>query len=258
MNDKQVGIQSVETAIEILFAFRSSYDPISLTVLSQMTGVPKGNLHKYLVSLIRKGMVKQDRESSLYSLGHGVLELGLWELNRLDPNAIFDDHMQMLSSELDQSVALALWQDNSPIIVRYKKSTRPINIEMQLGYRPSPVISATGKCFMAFLPENEQKKVLELSGDEFDPEIFSSELKTICKNKVSFRLEEYDNIPGSKAIASPIFDYSGNVAAVISFIGFSRDFELTIESPYVEALIRHAQEISHELLHRENKVPHIL
>jgi len=253
MNEKQVGIQSVETAMEILYAFKSSNTPVSLTALSQMTGVPKGNLHKYLVSLIRKDMVKQDKESALYSLGHGVLELGLWELNRLDSDAVFDTHMQMLSAELDQSVALALWQNNSPIIVRYKKSTRPINIEMQLGYRPSPVISATGKCFMAFLPKNEQKKALELSGDEFDPEVFFSELETIQRDKVSFRLDEYDNIPGSKAIASPIYNYTGSVAAVISLIGFSRDFELTTESPYVEALIRHAQEISCELLHSESK-----
>lgn len=74
-------------------------------------------------------------------------------------------------------------------------------------------------------------------------------MNEIRKNGLSFRLEEYDTIPGGKAIAAPIFNYNGEMVASISLIGFSKDFELHYDSEYALSLKQHAEAISKKLLY---------
>ena len=54
------GINSVEIAITILDALAKLKEPTRAIDLADMTGLTKSRLHKYLVSLCRKGILYQN------------------------------------------------------------------------------------------------------------------------------------------------------------------------------------------------------
>ena len=82
---EQQGIQSIEIGLRLLKAIAAYGRPIKLRDLAANTGVSSAKAHRYLVSLLRTGLVRQDKQDSRYALGDFALELGLVALRSLDP-----------------------------------------------------------------------------------------------------------------------------------------------------------------------------
>ena len=58
--DSRRGIQSLETGFRIIDALIQSGRPLPLKAIAARVGLPPSNVHFYLVSLVRIGMVSQD------------------------------------------------------------------------------------------------------------------------------------------------------------------------------------------------------
>src|SRR3990172_4675844 len=83
--DTRLGIQSVEKAFEVLSALADGKAPCRLTDLAARSGMAPNLLRAYLISLQLVGAVEQIQPSGLYSLGEGVLRLGISAIFKLDP-----------------------------------------------------------------------------------------------------------------------------------------------------------------------------
>src|SRR5690625_7363778 len=93
-------------------------------------------------------------------MGPKLIELGLTALEQVDIASIAEPYIKALGKELNQSIALAIWSEKEPIVVKYEKSKKPIQVEIQLGYRV-PLMSAVGKCFVAFTPSARVKSLID-------------------------------------------------------------------------------------------------
>src|SRR6186713_1820169 len=83
--EKSRGIQAVETGGRLLEALCASSNPVELRTLAVAAGMSPSVTHAYLTSFGRIGLVRQDQTSKRYCLGPFALELGLCELQSLDP-----------------------------------------------------------------------------------------------------------------------------------------------------------------------------
>ena len=80
------GIQSIEVGTRVCYARLLAHGrPMMLRDLAKNAGMPAAKAHRYLVSFMRMGLVKQDANAGRYDLGAFSLELGLASLSRLDP-----------------------------------------------------------------------------------------------------------------------------------------------------------------------------
>ncbi|MBC7573699.1 MAG: helix-turn-helix domain-containing protein, partial [Herminiimonas sp.] len=122
------GIQSVEVAGPLLRALAPASAPLVLSALAKNAGMPAAKAHRYLVSLIRVGLVEQDAATGLYDLGRLALELGLASLNRIDAVKLADETMSSLREATSETVALAIWGNMGPTYVRLLQSRRPVTI----------------------------------------------------------------------------------------------------------------------------------
>ena len=147
------GVQSLEVGISILRAMAAGKRSMMLKDIAQAADMPPSKAHRYLVSLIRTGLVEQDRLTSRYDLGPFALNLGLVALDRVDRIRLGLAAITELRDVTNETIALAVWNDNGPVIVRWERPRKPITVNVLTGTNLRLLSSAAGRVFSAWLPE---------------------------------------------------------------------------------------------------------
>ena len=248
---EQQGIQSIEVGARILQALARATRPQMLRDLAAEAQMPAAKAHRYLVSFARMGLVEQQVETGLYDLGGFALELGLSALARLDPVTLAAPVLAELREATGQTVALAVWANHGPTIVRWLGADTPVSASLRTGAVMPLTRSATGQAFLAFLPEettapwvkkeladNLRQGLTPTGRDEID------QLSAQIRRRGFARTNEF--IPGISGMAAPVFDHSGALALALVVLGYSKPFEAQSE-PISAALRARAEVLSQRL-----------
>ena len=81
---RQIGVQSVEVAARLLKTLAQLGGPQTLKDFSVAAGLSPAKAHRYLVSLIREGLIEQSSIDARYDFGGAAREIGRAAINRLD------------------------------------------------------------------------------------------------------------------------------------------------------------------------------
>ncbi|HPM67964.1 MAG TPA: helix-turn-helix domain-containing protein, partial [Piscinibacter sp.] len=133
VNREQRAVQSVEVGGRLLIALGQHAAPMSLKDLAAAADLPASRAHPYLVSFGRLGLIEQDGTSGRYALGPAALQLGLACLHQLDPIKAAGPVAEALSQAIDQTVAIAVWANFGPTIVRVIEGSQPLHVNMRAG-----------------------------------------------------------------------------------------------------------------------------
>lgn len=260
--DGKHGVQSLEVGMSILRAMAAGRQSMMLKDIAQAAGMPPSKAHRYLVSLIRTGLVEQDRMSSRYELGPFALNLGLVALDRIDRIRLGMEAVAALRDEAHETVALIVWSEGGPVVVRWERPHRPITVNVVTGVQLSLLRSAGGRVFAAWLPEAQTEALIraELASGKLPPQ-----LKTMAQVRsmlAGVRDAGLAVLPtseyyarGVEAAAAPVFNLKGDVTMAIAIVGVEGVMDLSPEGPTLAALRRTAQELSRRLGARVDVVP---
>ena len=149
---EQQGVQSVEIGMAVLASLAAHPRPAGLSELAGAAGMAPAKAHRYLVSLIRAGMVERSAGSGKYRLGEAALHIGLAALAGLDVMGFAGEALVALRDEIDETVLLAVWGNRGPAVVRWEESSRPVTTNVRPGSVMPLLNSSTGRAFAAFLP----------------------------------------------------------------------------------------------------------
>jgi DNA-binding IclR family transcriptional regulator len=215
------GIQSIEIGARVIDALRQAPGPQSLKELAVAARIPTSNCHRYLVSFVRAGFVSQDPATSRYDLGPGLLQAGLAALSRLDAVEIGTNALTRLVDSTGHTGLLAIWADLGPVIVRWMPGRLAIRTTLSTGSRMPLLTSATGRIFLAYLPNRQTARLAakEMMTGKANAKAIAADIRTRGMARVSG-----DHIPGLNAIAAPILDLHGEAAAAITLVGLSDGF----------------------------------
>lgn len=252
------GIQSIEVGGQLLVALARGPGPMMLKDLARTAGMTSAKAHPYLVSFSRLGLVEQDPATGRYELGPLALELGLTSLQRYDPVRVASHAIAELAAATGQTVALAVWGNMGPTIVRLVESSRPIHVNLRTGTVMSPVLSATGRAFCAFLPAARAQAVirdeLDKLADSEEAELrltqaqVDDELATVRRRGLARAVGR--PVPSVNAFSAPVFDHSGSVVLVITVLGPAGQFATAWDGPIAAAVRECAAGVSQRLGHR--------
>jgi DNA-binding IclR family transcriptional regulator len=224
------GIQSIEVGHRLLEVLAAAPGPMALGDLAEAARMPASKAHRYLVSYCRGGLIEQEGESGHYGLGRFALDLGLAALGRLDGVSVALPIARELAKRLDQTVALAVWGNEGPTIVRWVGGDSPVSATLRVGSVMPLSRSATGQAFLAYLPESRWQLILkrELAHNTrqgLRPQSvteLSGRLRDIRTAGVSY---SSDFIVGISGMAAPIFDDQGSMVLALVTLGYSGGFE---------------------------------
>lgn len=255
---EQRAVQSVEVGGRLLIALAERAAPMTLKDLAAAAELPASRAHPYLVSFGRLGLIEQDGTSGRYGLGPAALQLGLACLHQLDPLKAAGPVAEALSQATDQTVAIAVWANFGPTIVRVIEGSQPLHVNMRAGTVMSLLGTATGRAFAAALPTRVVKELLAgpvaqpRRADRTPVKDIERELESIAaevrRHGVARALGR--PIPGVNAFSAAAFDHEGHPALVITALGHEDSFAAGWDSPLATAVRDAAAQVSHRLGHR--------
>jgi DNA-binding IclR family transcriptional regulator len=242
------GIQSVEVGGQLLLALAHQGRPMALKDLAREAGMTPAKAHPYLVSFGKLGLIEQDGASGAYGLGPLAMQLGLISLQQYDPVQLATSVIEQLAQTLNHTVAIAVWGDRGPTIVRVAEAPSPVHISMRHGTVMSVHGTASGWVFAAYRAESEVRAVLQAEAavpPAFDPRDFDARVAEVRKHGLARAVDL--SIPGVSAMAAPVFDGAGTVVLCITAIGPTPAFDVDWNGLVAASLRREAQALSQRL-----------
>jgi DNA-binding IclR family transcriptional regulator len=250
----QRGIQSLETGGIILSTLAAASAPMMLRDLADAVSIAPSQLHPYLVSLRKIGMVEQTA-SGRYALGPFALQLGLSRLRAQDAYHEAIERAPALAEGTKLMVAISVWGLHGATIVYTRESTARVHANVRPGGIFMTTLTATGRLFAAFHPADLTEPVIQRELKE----IKTSQSASYGIDEVSFRRkvelvrkQGYETtsdipIPGVSAIAAPVFDHAGTMELAITLIGPTPIIDFSPEGSAVTGLLAFTDQLSEDL-----------
>jgi DNA-binding IclR family transcriptional regulator len=146
-------IQSVSIATRFLTTLANAEQELALGEVARRAQTGRSTAHRYLQSLVKEGLARQDPETGLYDLGPTALHIGIGALRRVDAVEIAARHMKALTHEYAMSGGVAIWTDRGPTLVRWYRSAYFSINPLALGDILPIDNTACGLIFQAYLPK---------------------------------------------------------------------------------------------------------
>jgi DNA-binding IclR family transcriptional regulator len=241
----QRGIQSVEVGGQLLRALAHQGVPMALKDLAHEAGMAPAKAHPYLVSFGKLGLIAQDPASGHYGLGPLAMQLGLISLQQFDPVRLAAPHLRTLALSLGLTVAIAVWGNRGPTVVRIEAAPTAVHVNMRHGTVMSLRGTASGRLFAAWLPEATLAERLADEGLRASGAAFRSELAQVRRDRFSHVVD--GAVAGVSALAVPVFDESGAMVLSLTAIGPTALFDAAQAHHVAAALQAVAQRLSRQL-----------
>lgn len=219
------GIHSVEIAGDILKALAEGGGRMALKDLAAACDLHRSKVHRYLISLMRAGLVEQDAGSGEYAIGARAITIGLVGLRRIDPVRIAHEALPGLRDSLNETIFLAIWGEMGATVIALEESVYPVTLNVRVGSILPLRTSAAGRVFNAYLPEVRIAEVLKREKaiarrDEIET-LTDREFGTIAPEirEDGIAIIRGTLIAGVNALAVPVFDHREELVAVIGVVG---------------------------------------
>jgi DNA-binding IclR family transcriptional regulator len=260
----QRGVQSVEVGGRLLLALGAAPGPLVLKDLAAAAGMAASKAHPYLVSFARLGLVEQ-LSSGLYALGPAALQLGLTGLLQSDPLRAATPVAEALAQHTGHAVALALWGNFGPTVVRLFEARQPLHATLRAGSVMGLFGTATGRAFVAALPQHRVLDTLagpgggQAGGQALHSTVPGSARQRAdwVKNASEQARAEWQRhglvravgqpLPGVNAFSAPVLDHQGQVALVVTLLGAAAQFSSAWQGAPAQALRQAAAQVQARL-----------
>jgi DNA-binding IclR family transcriptional regulator len=252
------GVDAVEVVGTILQAMLRLPRPTRLKDLEADTGIAAAKLHRYLVSMVRCGLVA--RESGSHRYDFGLLTYRMGQVTTQDANALallephFEEFVARLAKpDLGQAVGIGQWVGRGATIVRWFESNAPLSIRSKPGVALSITGSATAKLLAAYQPrEVTEPLVRQELQEQGKPgkaaiEAVYTEYAAIRKNGIAW--SQGARRRGLNALSVPLFDMDGQVIAAVTVLGMGPEFDAAPSGPAARLLRRLGAELSASMGH---------
>lgn len=233
---EQAGIQSVEVGARVLGALASltavGAAPM-LKTLAEHAGMPPAKAHRYVVSLMRSGLVEREPSTGRYRLGPKARQIGIVALQSMDVMRLGIQELPAIRDQVGHTVVLAIWAYHGPTIILVEEVRTSIAVSAHVGQIMPLLSSATGRAFGAWGPDSQIRPMLadELArGQGLRP---ASSIKSMEQAEALFRSIREQGVasvqgdlnPLISALSAPVFDFRGELVAAISTLGPSAVFD---------------------------------
>jgi IclR family acetate operon transcriptional repressor len=213
-------IQSVDRALFLLETIAEAGGEATLTELATRTGLNISTCHHLLATLIQRGFAAKVPGRRLYALGARILYLGHACL-QVDLPRRAQPYLENVNRATGETVHLAALQGDSVITLAVREARHAVRVDTgRLGKVEAPHATSVGKAIMAWLPEDEIRRIVGDGMKRYTdktitelPALIES-LRIVRRN--GFALDREEFLPGVICVGAAIRDQAGTVIGAIS------------------------------------------
>jgi IclR family acetate operon transcriptional repressor len=216
-------IRSVERAFDLLEALERSRQPMRLTDLGRLTGMPKATVQRLLGVLERRGVI--DKAQGRYQIGAGVVPLAhAFLLENPLTKAAFPV-LQELGQTSGETVSLFVRLGLNCVLVQRVEGLHPLRYVLPIGQR-MPLHVGAGKVLAAAMPDGELHQLVDqlsdmrlATGEPLTRKALLAELNRVRRQ--GYAISRSERVMGIASVTVPVVDPTGATIAALSVSGLS-------------------------------------
>jgi DNA-binding IclR family transcriptional regulator len=237
-------------SLMLLEAISRAGRPLSLSVLADVTHLPKSTVHRMANQLVDLGLL--DRSDRGFGLGLRIFEWGSQAEKQKDLRRIATPYLSDLHRKLGETVHLGVLDRGDVLYVEKIEARSAVGCPTYVGGRKPAHATALGKALLAFNPRTARAL--------FDEEHLPHETRrTIVHSGLLYRqlldirtqlvsIEREESFLGIACVAAPILNRQGEAVGAISITTSTVRFDADRFAPVIR---RTAGRIAQDLADRE-------
>ena len=214
-------IQSVARALTLLETIAELGGETTLSKLAARTGLNISTCHHLLATLVQRGFVTKGAGRRGYALGGRILYLSHACL-QVDLPRRAQPALDRINQSTGETVHLAVLQGDELVNLLKREGRHAVRVDAgTVGTAYAAHATATGKAMLAWLPEDEIRRIVTAHGTaRFTPNTITDfaelieALRLVRRHGFSCDREEFR--PGVVCVGAAIRDHSGAVVGSIS------------------------------------------
>jgi IclR family acetate operon transcriptional repressor len=240
-------VQSVDRTLDVLESLASRRGATGISELSQLVGLHVSTVHRLLATLVDRGYVRQDPESSRYHLGSRIFTLASAADLHLDLRLVARPYLERMMRSSGETANLVTATDSEVVYLDQVASMHLVKMFTAPGLRAPLYCTGTGKVMLAFGGRAFAEPVLAGPMHRYTARTIvtraelEAELETIRRRGYSIDNEEMED--GVRCLAVPVFDRRRECVGAMSVSGPTT----RMTSDRVEKLAVTARTIADEL-----------
>jgi DNA-binding IclR family transcriptional regulator len=248
------GVNSVEVAGSLFRAISEAAGPARLSDIARATGMPTAKAHRYIVSLVRAGLVERDPSTGHYDLGPLSLRAGIVALSRSDALKRAERVLHTIVERTGETAAAAVWGSHGPTLVRLVEARHELATSVPLGHVCALTFSAVGLVYCAFsdtdriaailVREMAQNRAVGRPGAPTSKAELERRLTTVRSASLA-TVKEGDG--GLSAVSAPVFDSNRQLRLALTVFGRSGRLDISPSGPVATLIREAARSLSGEL-----------
>jgi IclR family KDG regulon transcriptional repressor len=216
-------VRAVERALDILLCFNREEPTRSLTQVAESVHMSKTTVHRLLTTLENKRFINRDKATGLYRLGLRFIEMASLVMRDVNLHRWAHPYLQQLSAEYGETVDLSILEGSCVMYLEVIESPQRVKLAAAVGQRLPAFFTASGKALLAFLPEEQTRKILSENLLEHNAQSRLSLTEMIADLKKTadrgYAISEQEYEQDINAVAAPLFDADHNPIASIAIVG---------------------------------------
>lgn len=212
-------IQSLGRGLQILDILTNTRRPYSVTELAEILGVDKSSASRLVRTLENYGYVKQEKNSRAYTIGKRLFAIGLQLTNRYAIRESAKPYLNYLAAQTGECAHIGVYSSGHALVTDdVQPETSLLRVIGNSGRLIGLHNTAVGKSLIAFgdfpLPEELPSHTSNTITDIHE---LVQQLEEIRSR--GYSVDDEENEPGVRCIASPVFDDMGVTVATIGISG---------------------------------------
>jgi DNA-binding IclR family transcriptional regulator len=217
--------KTLKDLTKIILLFNTfQFEERSVTEISKILSMLPSKVSRMLGTIEKDGFLEKNPETKKYRLGIRFFELGVVYAFHLPLRRIIRPHIEQMAKELNLTVGWAILRNNRVIVVDRIQNMNIDMLAQRIGLNLPIHTTAIGKLLLAYLPEEEQDKILEsidlvklTDATMVDKKLIKENLKVIKER--GYATDEGETHEDLNGIAAPIKNSTGDVVAAIHLMG---------------------------------------
>jgi DNA-binding IclR family transcriptional regulator len=216
-------VQSVDRTLDVLEALASRRGATGISELSTLVGLHVSTVHRLLATLVDRGYVRQDPETSRYHLGSRVFTLASAADLHLDLRLVARPYLERMMRGSGETANLVTVSGHEVIYLDQVASMHLVKMFTSPGLHAPLYCTGTGKVLLAFKGEEFAEPVLAGPMRRYTARTLVTrsalerELELIRRSGYSVDNEEMEE--GVRCLAVPVYDRKNRCVGAMSVSG---------------------------------------
>lgn len=251
------GTAALRKGLSLLKCFSWDRTRMSVKEIAEMLGYPTPTVSRLAKALKEEGFLEQNPQTKFYNLGLNSYILGAVAQESGVLRNIAIPYMQALKDKYNETVNLYVREGELRVCYAQVECTQSLKQAARLGVRLPLSAGASGRCFLAFMPEDAVRRIIAgapafTENTILDPEAVMQKLK--CLRESGYAISVSERELGVSSVASPILDASPLPVACLAVSGPSQRFTDSMIARLVPDLKASCREISLKMCADEESI----